>query len=197
MSSVNPSSQESTVSREDWDHLTPNLLDDNDETLVAEHNPFQQWRNQTQPGPTHAPSLQHNNPSRSSGADSHRVQRDNVALGTTSQLANIMRDSLNLRETSPATSRSQGASPDHEPTPPPHRPSEPLPRSVNSRTTMTKGTRIVIAIDYGTTYTGEQPCQSPLLMPISHLRFRTGQNAVGSRRVERNRSPPELGLRRW
>lgn len=157
MSSVSPSSQVSTVSREDWDHLTPNLLDEPDETSVARRKPVQKWRNQTQPEPTHPPSLQHDNPSRSDGADFHRVQRDSVSLGAASQLANIMRNSLNLRETSLATSRPQVASPDQEPTPPPYRPSEPLPRSVIRRTTTTEGTRIVVAIDYGTTYTGKRP----------------------------------------
>jgi hypothetical protein len=143
-------------SREDWDHRTPNLLDDNDEALVAQHNPTRQRRNQPRLETIHPPSLQHRNSSRTRGADSHRVQRDDVSPQGTTQLANEMRDSLRLHETSPDTYGPQGASPEEEHNPPAYRQSEPLTRSTNSYATTTGDPRIVVAIDYGTTYTGKR-----------------------------------------
>ena len=143
-------------SREGWDHLTPNLLDDSDEALGAQQNLTQKRGNQPRLETIHPPSLQHRNSSRTRGADSHRVQRDDVSPLEITQLANEMRDSLRLHETSPATYRPQDASPEEEHNPPTYRQSEPLTRSINSYATTTGGPRIVVAIDYGTTYTGKR-----------------------------------------
>ena len=158
MSSNDLSHRGNMPSREDWDHLAPDSLNNNDEVAVAGDTGLRHRRRQERLGATQPSSLQHNDPLPTTGANSHGVRYTDVSPRVSPRVDKRLENAMSATITSPATSpsayRSQDSSQQHEDDLPANRRREPLPRSINSSTTRTEGPRMVVAIDYGTTYTG-------------------------------------------
>lgn len=139
----------SVVSRDADDYRVPNLLDDNDEALATELDRDRYKEGLPQPGQLHASTYA---PSRLPDADTSGAQQSSL-LGKVTKA--ILQPSDNLQQRSSV----------HESSPYKHNAvSQPKNepsiyrqhKDLGSYASTSGSSRVVVAIDYGTTYTGKR-----------------------------------------